>query len=75
MVGGNGREASFAQNRMKPRHATALALVSWYLIMPPPLASNPNKPDLSAPLFKVDRAHESGNGIKMPEVQRCGNLA
>jgi hypothetical protein len=37
---------------MKSRHAAALALAGWYLMVPPPLASNPNKPDLSAPLSK-----------------------
>jgi hypothetical protein len=37
---------------MNLRHAAAFALVGWYLVMPPPLTSNPNKPDLIAPLSK-----------------------
>jgi|SRR5208282_3053136 len=37
---------------MNLRHAVALALVGWYLILPPALATNPNKPDLTAPLSK-----------------------
>ncbi|HXR23889.1 MAG TPA: hypothetical protein VN742_00920 [Candidatus Binataceae bacterium] len=40
---------------MKPRHAATLALVGWYLMMPPMLGGNPPiyetpRPDLGAPL-------------------------
>ena len=40
---------------MSLRHATALALVGWYLMMPPMLGGNPPiyetpRPDLNAPL-------------------------
>jgi hypothetical protein len=34
---------------MKPRHAAALALVGWYLLLPP-LANAPYKVDTEAPL-------------------------
>lgn len=37
---------------VKPRHAAALALVGWYLMAPPSVPSDPNTPDLSAPLGK-----------------------
>jgi hypothetical protein len=37
---------------MNPRHAAALALVGWYLIEPPALATNQNVPDLTAPLSR-----------------------
>jgi hypothetical protein len=40
---------------MKPRHAAALALVGWYLMVPPPMDGNPQTPDLSAPLSKWQR--------------------
>jgi hypothetical protein len=36
---------------MKPRHAAALALVGWYLMVPPIISHAP-KPDLSAPKSK-----------------------
>ena len=42
---------------MKLRHATALTLLGWYLLMPPMLGGNPPiypsaRPDLAAPLEK-----------------------
>ena len=36
-------------HRMKPRHAVALALVGWYLLMPP-LLENDKTPRSNAPL-------------------------
>ena len=35
---------------MKPRHAAALVLVSWYLMVPPQLPVLANKPNYYAPL-------------------------
>jgi hypothetical protein len=35
---------------MKPRHAAALALVGWYLMLPPAVPNDPDKVDSSAPL-------------------------
>src|SRR5208283_413739 len=35
---------------MKPRHAAALALVGWYLMVPPPPLPPNATPDLSTPL-------------------------
>jgi hypothetical protein len=37
---------------MKPRHAAALALVGWYLMVPPITSSWPVTYDTSAPLSK-----------------------
>ncbi len=54
---------------MNFRHAAALALMIWYLMMPPTLAMNPNKPDLSAPLAKWV-AHEEMDTLSMCEKQR-----
>ncbi len=43
---------------MKPRHAAALALVGWYLMLPPAKAADKSVPDLGAPLSRwhVDSA-------------------
>jgi hypothetical protein len=35
---------------MNPRHAAALALVVWYLMIPSPLMAPPNASNLNAPL-------------------------
>jgi hypothetical protein len=35
---------------MKPRHAAALALVGWYLMVPPPVLHRSPPVDLEAPL-------------------------
>lgn len=37
---------------MKRRHATALALVGWYLMMPPDSPKIPHSVDLKAPLSR-----------------------
>jgi hypothetical protein len=37
---------------MKPRHAAALALVGWYILMPPPASLYNQTADLHAPLSK-----------------------
>jgi hypothetical protein len=37
---------------MKPRHAAALALVGWYLLVPPPKSLCNQTADLHAPLSK-----------------------
>jgi hypothetical protein len=45
---------------MKPRHAAALALVGWYLLLPP-LANAPYKVDTEAPLtsWKVSQTFDT----------------
>ena len=49
-------------NRMKPRHAAALALIGWYLIVPP-LVNAPYKIDTEAPLtsWKVYRTFDTAD--------------
>ena len=46
---------------MKPRHAAALVLVSWYLMVPPPIAHSSVPVDLDAPLSKwrIFSSHDS----------------
>ena len=39
--------AAKGQNEMKPRHAAVLALVGWYLMMPPPRQQTDGKGRLS----------------------------
>jgi hypothetical protein len=41
---------------MKPRHATALALVGWYLMIPPEVGYGPPIIRYKAPLTEWDRA-------------------
>jgi hypothetical protein len=53
---------------MKPRHATALAVIGWYLLMPP-LVDNPNstvKVETSGPLSTWDRF-----GKELPTKEAC----
>jgi hypothetical protein len=35
---------------MRFRHASTLVLIGWYLMLPPPMASNHRLPDTNAPL-------------------------
>jgi hypothetical protein len=51
---------------MKPCHATALALVGWYLMVPP-LVNAPNKVDTQAPLtsWKVHQAFDTAEECRM----------
>ena len=58
---------------MKPRHAAALALVVWYLMMPPTVTMNSNGPDLSAPLSKWVTGEEM-NTLSMCEKKRKKNI-
>ena len=46
---------------MKPRHAAALALVGWYLMVPPPVIHSSVPVDTDAPLSKwgIFSAHDS----------------
>ena len=46
---------------MKPRHAAALALITWYLMVPPPLLHGNPPVILEAPLSKwgIFSMHES----------------
>jgi hypothetical protein len=37
---------------MKPSHTPAVAFIIWYLLVPPPMASNPRQPDLRTPLSR-----------------------
>jgi hypothetical protein len=37
---------------MKPRHAAAVALVGWYILVPPPACLQSQTPDLHASLSK-----------------------
>lgn len=37
---------------MKPRHVAALALIGWYLMVPPGYSRTPDEPDTEAPLRK-----------------------
>ena len=41
---------------MKPRHASALSLVGWYLMMPPSKTPKPDVLTLLAPIFIADTA-------------------
>jgi hypothetical protein len=41
---------------MNPRHVAALALVGWYLMLPPSKAPKPDVPTLLAPIFFADTA-------------------
>jgi hypothetical protein len=52
---------------MKLCHAATLALLGWYLMRPPPLAMNPNSPDLSAPLSNWEASQE------MTTLSMCEN--
>jgi hypothetical protein len=36
-------------------HGAALALVVWYLLAPPPLDADPNRPDTAAPLVQWEQ--------------------
>jgi hypothetical protein len=46
---------------MTPRHAAALALVGWYLMVPPPVLHSSVPVDLDAPLSKwrIFSSHDS----------------
>jgi hypothetical protein len=46
---------------MKPRHAAALALVGWYLMVPPPVLHSSLPVDLGAPLseWRLFSLHDS----------------
>jgi hypothetical protein len=54
---------------MKPRHAAELALVGWYLMVPPPVLHGNPPVDLEAPLSKwtlfsmYDSAAECEKGL------------
>jgi hypothetical protein len=43
-------EINLEGRRMKPRHAAALLLVGWYLMMPPPDPENMTQVNTGAPL-------------------------
>jgi hypothetical protein len=46
---------------MSPRHAAALALIGWYLMVPPPVVHNRLPVDLEAPLsdWRLFSTHDS----------------
>ena len=57
---------------MKPRHAAALALVGWYLMMPP-LGSD-GRPDDSAPLpqWKIRGSFDTAAGCADALAEQLG---
>ena len=59
---------------MKPRHAAALALVGWYLMMPPSKTPKPDVLTLLAPIFIADTAAPLSRWTKVdtfPTQLRC----
>ena len=59
---------------MKPAHAAALALVVWYLMLPPSKTPKPDVPTLLAPIFFADVSAPLSRWTKLgafPTQQKC----
>ena len=55
---------------MKPRHAAALALVGWYLMIPPEVGYGPPTIQYQAPLTEWDRAQTLDSEKACREILR-----
>jgi len=60
---------------MKPRHAAALALVGWYLMMPP-LYEDEKEPRIDAPLneWKINMSFDDADSCETVLIHLQNNL-
>jgi hypothetical protein len=61
---------------MKLRHAAALALVGWYLMLPPRRSGSLNSFDANAPLsqWSVYRSYDSDGDCELSLVNTAGGM-
>jgi hypothetical protein len=61
---------------VKPRHAAALALVGWYLMIPPPHSRSSNSFEQHPPLaqWSVYRKYDSADECELSRLNIAGGM-